>query len=82
MWCAVGVTDGLKVGVGIHQGSSPSPFLFVTVMERLTYEARQESLWTMMFVDDIVICSESKEQVEKNLQRWRYAPERREMNVI
>ena len=34
-----------------------------------------------MFVDDIVICSESKEQVERSLERWRYALERRGMKV-
>ena len=33
---------------------------------------RQESVWMMMFEDDIVICSESREQVEKNLEIWRY----------
>ena len=34
----------------------------------------------MMFADDIVICSESKEQVEK-LESWRDALERRGMKV-
>ena len=34
-----------------------------------------------MFADDIVICSESKEQVEEKLERWRYALERRGMKV-
>ena len=29
-----------------------------------------------MFADDIVICSESKEQVEEKLESWRYALER------
>ncbi|KAK3546520.1 hypothetical protein QTP70_026375, partial [Hemibagrus guttatus] len=42
-------------------------------------EVRQE--WTMMFADDIVICSESREQVEENLERWRFALERRGMKV-
>ncbi|KAK3508257.1 hypothetical protein QTP70_017656, partial [Hemibagrus guttatus] len=32
-------------------------------------------------VDDIVICSESREQVEENLERWRFALERRGMKV-
>ena len=45
--------------------------MFAMVMDRLTNEVRQESLWTMMFADDILICSESREQVEENLERWR-----------
>ncbi|KAK3571033.1 hypothetical protein QTP86_001289 [Hemibagrus guttatus] len=40
-------------------------------MAQLSEEVRQESPWTMMFADDIVICSESREQVEENLERWR-----------
>ncbi|KAK3569721.1 hypothetical protein QTP86_004043 [Hemibagrus guttatus] len=47
------------------------------VMDQLSEEVRQESPWTMMFADDIVICSESREQVEENLERWRFALERR-----
>ncbi|KAK3570654.1 hypothetical protein QTP86_024551 [Hemibagrus guttatus] len=31
--------------------------------------------------NDIVICSESREQVEENLERWRFALERRRMKV-
>ncbi|KAK3569633.1 hypothetical protein QTP86_002580 [Hemibagrus guttatus] len=51
------------------------------VMDQLSEEVRQESPWTMMFADDIVICSESREQVEENLERWRFALERRGMKV-
>ncbi|KAI5624580.1 hypothetical protein C0J50_15862 [Silurus asotus] len=79
--CAVGKTDWFRVKVGLHQGSALSPFLFAVVMDRLTDEVRQESPWTMMFADDIVICGESREQVEKSLERWRYALERRGMKV-
>ena len=35
----------------------------------------------MMFADDTVICSESREQVEGNLERWKYVLERREMRA-
>ncbi|MCI4393356.1 hypothetical protein PGIGA_G00156440 [Pangasianodon gigas] len=42
------------------------------VMDQLSEEVRQESPYTMMFADDIVICSESREQVEENLERWRF----------
>ncbi|KAK3509931.1 hypothetical protein QTP70_023757, partial [Hemibagrus guttatus] len=51
------------------------------VMDQLSEEVRQESPCTMMFADDIVICSESREQVEENLERWRFALERRGMKV-
>ncbi|KAK3507184.1 hypothetical protein QTP70_009525 [Hemibagrus guttatus] len=79
--CAVGQTEEFKVEVGLHQGSALSPFLFPIVMDQLSEEVRQESPWTMMFADGIVICSESREQVEENLERWRFALERRGMKV-
>ncbi|MCJ8736618.1 hypothetical protein PDJAM_G00014560 [Pangasius djambal] len=78
--CAVGQTE-FKVEVGLHQGSALSPFLFAMVMDQLSEEVRQESPCTMMFADDIVICSESREQVEENLERRRFALERRGMKV-
>ncbi|KAK3567839.1 hypothetical protein QTP86_027365 [Hemibagrus guttatus] len=79
--CAVGQTEEFNVEVGLHQGSALSPFLFAMVMDQLSEEVRQDSPWTMMFADDIVICSESREQVEENLERWRFALERRGMKV-
>ena len=79
--CAVGVTEGFEVKVGLHQGSALSPCLFAMVVDRMTDDIREEAPWTMMFADDIVICSESKEQVEEKLESWRYALERRGMKV-
>ena len=79
--CAVGVTEGFEVKVGLHQGSALSPCLFAMVMDRMTGEIREEAPWTMMFADDNVICSESKEHVEEKLESWRYALERRGMKV-
>ncbi|KAK3541912.1 hypothetical protein QTP86_008102 [Hemibagrus guttatus] len=79
--CAVDQTEEFKVEVGLHQGLALSPFLFAIVMDQLSEEVRQESPWTMMFADDIVICSESRMQVEENLDRWRFALERRGMKV-
>ncbi|MBN3290917.1 LIN1 transcriptase, partial [Polypterus senegalus] len=77
----VGVTDAFNMEVGLHQGLALSPFLFAVVMDRLTDKIRQESAWTVMFADDIVICSDSREQVEETLERWRSALERRRMKV-
>ena len=77
--CAVGVTEGFEVKVGLHQVSALSPCLFAMVMDRMTDEIREEASWTMMFADDIVLCSESKKHVEDKLESWRYALERRGM---
>ena len=42
---------------------------------------RKCAQWSMMFVDDIVPYSESREEVEEDLERWRFALERRRMKV-
>ena len=50
-------------------------------MDRLTDEVRRETPWMMLFADDIVICKETREEVEQRLECWRYALERRGMKV-
>ena len=41
--CAVGTTDGFRVAVGLHQGSTRSPFPFAMIMDMLTDDIRQEA---------------------------------------
>ena len=79
--CAVGSTESFKVKFGLHQGSALRPFLFAVIMDRLTDEVRREPPCTMLFADDLVICEETREEVEWRLGSWRYALERREMKV-
>ena len=79
--CAVGTTESFKVKVGLHQGSALSPFLFAVIMDRLMDEVRREPPWTMLFADDIVICEETRKKVERRLESWKYALERRGMKV-
>ena len=79
--CAVGTTESFKIKVGLHQGSPLSPFLFAVIMDRLTDEVRRETSWTILLADDIVICEETREEVERRLESWGHALERREMKV-
>lgn len=58
MRCPVGVTDWLKVGVGLHRGSVLSSFLFAVVMNRLTVDVGQEFL---QMTDRQVTCGESRD---------------------
>lgn len=55
--------------------------MYTVVMESLTNEVRQESMWTVMFADDLMVCSESRELMDQSLQGWRYALARRGMKV-
>ena len=55
--------------------------LFAVVMVRITDEVRREPPWTMLLVDDVVICEETREEVEWKLECWRYALERRGTKV-
>ena len=49
----------------LHQGLRLSPSLFAMVMDWLTDKIRQEPLWTVIFADDIVFCSEKEGEVKK-----------------
>ena len=74
--CAVGTTESFKVKVGLHQGSTLSPFLFAVIMDRLMNEVRREPPWMMLFADDIVICKRDQECSGAETRSWRYAFER------
>ena len=53
-----------KVKVGLHQESTLSAFLFAVIVDRLTGKVRREPPWTILFAEDIVICKETREDVE------------------
>ena len=44
-------------------------------------KVKREPPWMMLFADDIVICEETREEVEQRLESWKYALERRGMKV-
>ena len=56
-------------------------FLFAVIMDRLMDKVRREPPWMMLFADNIVICKETREEVEQRLEYSRYALERRGMRV-
>ncbi|XP_074337110.1 uncharacterized protein LOC141674288 [Apium graveolens] len=68
----VGDTHYFPVGIGLHQGSSLSPFLFAVIMDVLTRGIQNSVPWCMLFADDIVIIKETRVAVNVTLERWRY----------
>ncbi|KAI5624418.1 calcium/calmodulin-dependent protein kinase type II subunit beta isoform X41, partial [Silurus asotus] len=79
--------DRLKKGRASFTSAAQDTFIriyinaFSSPSGRHIQHPLQESSWTMMFADDIVICGESMDQVKKNLEKWRYVLERRGIKV-
>ena len=78
---SVGLTDMIPVGVGLHQGSSLSPYLFAMIMDVLARGIKDISPWCMLYADDIVLCGTRIEVVEKKLEEWRRAMEDRGLKI-
>ena len=66
--CAIRTRESFNVMVELHQGAALSLFLFSVIIGRLTDKVRREPLWMMTFADDIVICEETREEVEWKLE--------------
>ena len=73
---AAGLTEEIKVGVGLHQGSALSPFLFAIIVDRLTEVIRKDAPWDMLFADE-----KNHRELEEDLKVWRNALERRGLKV-
>ena len=78
---AAGLTKEFKVGVELHQGLALSPFLFAIIIDRLTKDIRKDAPWDMLFADNIVLCRQNHWKLEKSLEIWRNALERRGLKV-
>ena len=74
---AAGLTEEFKVGVGLHQGSALTPFLFTIIRDKLTEDIRKDAPWDMLFADDIVLSRQNCRELEDELEIWRNALERR-----
>ena len=76
-----GRTEYFEVKVGLHQGSALSPLLFIIIMDVLAEEARTKPPWAMLFADDLVLVSETVEEVEEELERWRAVIENKGLRI-
>ena len=78
---AAGLTEEFKVGVGLHQGSALSLFLFTIIMDKLTEDISKDAPWDMLFADDIVLSRQNHRELKDDLEIWRNALERRSLKV-
>jgi len=69
------------VKVGLHQGLTLSPLLFVILMETISREFRVALLWELLYADDLVVTAETEDDLIKSLTGWKDNMESREMRI-
>lgn len=62
-----GNSDSFSVMVGVHQGSFISPLLFDIVMDQITSSVRESLPWKLLYADDLVLLTTSKEDLLRKL---------------
>ena len=62
--------EEFSVKVGVHQSSCLSSLLFITVLEALSQEFRTGCPWENLYADDLVIITESPEELQQTLILW------------
>jgi hypothetical protein len=66
-----GDTNDFPINIGLHEGSSLSPYLFALVMDEVTRDIQGGIPWCMLFADDVVSVNESKMGVDQKFELWR-----------
>ena len=77
----VGTTDEFAIRVGLHQGSALSPYLFDLIMDVISEGVRSNAPWVMLFADDIVLVCKTKEELRRQLSRWKKALEEKGFKI-
>jgi hypothetical protein len=76
-----GYSEEFAVGVGVHQGSVPSPLLFIIVLEALSREFRTGCPWELLYADDLVAMADSLEELEETVKLWKNGMEEKGLRV-
>jgi len=66
-----GNSNAFEVKVDMHQGSALNPLLFVIVMEALSGEFRVALPWELLYADDLVVMTETEDDIIKRLNERR-----------
>ena len=76
-----GYSEEFEVKVGVHQGSVLSLLLLIIVLEALSCEFLSGVPWEYLYVDDIVIITESLEECVRRLLTWKETMEEKGLRV-
>ena len=66
-----GITEEFKVRVGLQQGSTLSPLLFLIVMYRVSKKVRGGLSLEVLYADDLVLMAQSLDELRDKLRKWK-----------
>jgi len=66
-----GNSKGFEVKLGMQQGSSLCPLLFMIVMEAISREFRVALPWELLYADDLAVIAKTEEELTKRLNEWK-----------
>ena len=56
---------GVRVNIGVHQGSVLSPLMFAIVVDALTERVRDGSINEILYADDLVLVGETMKDLRE-----------------
>ena len=74
-------SEEFEVNVGVHQGSVLSPLLFAIVVDVVTENARRAEVNELIYADDLILMSETMEDLKKRFWNWKDALESKGLKV-
>ena len=65
-----GTSEHFEVGIGLHQGSVLSPFLFIMLVDTISQDVRNELPWELLYADDLAIIYVTSTDTQNRLESW------------
>jgi hypothetical protein len=76
-----GMSEAFNVKVGVHRGSVLSLFLFTIVMDVVCGDIMEGLLFEILYADDLVLMTDSMEELQLKFDRWKSVIERKGLKV-
>ena len=65
-----GMSEHFEVGIGLHQGSALSPFLFIMLIDTISQDVGTELPWELLYADDLAIIDITSTDTQNRLESW------------
>ena len=65
-----GISEHFQVGIGLHQGSALSPFLFIMLVDTLSQDVRTELPWELLYSNDLAMIYIASTDTQNRLESW------------